>query len=91
MVCSATAGTKTALGIIQLWFNYLAASFFKTRGNEMLILWKFPKSIAGRMKGPRRPHATRGAACLRPLVRQSANYLGHLIINLPQKFFFYPP
>jgi len=26
-VCSATAGTKTALGIIQLWFNYFAAFF----------------------------------------------------------------
>jgi len=27
--CCATAATKTALGIIQLWFNYFAASFYK--------------------------------------------------------------
>ena len=26
LVCSATAATKTELGIIQLWFNYFAAS-----------------------------------------------------------------
>ena len=49
MVCSATAGTKTALGIIQLWFQYFAASFFKALGNEILIIWKFPKSTAGRV------------------------------------------
>jgi len=49
VVCSATAGTKTALGIIQLWFKYFAASFFKTLENEMLIIRKFPKSIAGRV------------------------------------------
>jgi len=29
LACSATAGTKTALGIIQLWLNYLAASFLE--------------------------------------------------------------
>jgi len=29
MFCSATAKTKTALGVIQLWFIYCAASFFK--------------------------------------------------------------
>jgi len=27
LVCNATEGTKTALGIIQVWFNYFAASF----------------------------------------------------------------
>ena len=27
LVCSAMVGTKTALGIIHLWFNYFAASF----------------------------------------------------------------
>jgi len=27
LVCGAAAGTKTALGIIQLWFKYFAASF----------------------------------------------------------------
>jgi len=32
LVCSATAGTKTALDIIQVWFNYFAASFFKALG-----------------------------------------------------------
>jgi len=32
LVCSATAGTKPALGIIQLWFNYFAAFFFKALG-----------------------------------------------------------
>jgi len=28
----ATTATKTALGIIQLWFDYFAASFFKALG-----------------------------------------------------------
>jgi len=27
LVCSATAGTKTALGILQIWFNYFATYF----------------------------------------------------------------
>jgi len=49
VVCSATAGTKTAPRIIQLCFNYFAAHFFKALGNEMLVIWKFPKSIAGRV------------------------------------------
>jgi len=26
LVCNATAGTKTTLGIIQVWFNYFTAS-----------------------------------------------------------------
>jgi len=29
LLCCATSTTKTALGIIQLWFNYFAASFYK--------------------------------------------------------------
>jgi len=32
LVCSATVATKTALGIIQLWFNYFATSFYKPLG-----------------------------------------------------------
>jgi len=36
LVCRATAETKTALGIIQFWFNYFAASFFKALGNANL-------------------------------------------------------
>ena len=32
LVCCATAGTKTALGILQLRFNYLATSFLKALG-----------------------------------------------------------
>jgi len=32
LVCGATAGTKAALGIVQLWFDYFAASFFKVLG-----------------------------------------------------------
>jgi len=33
LICNATGGTKTALGIIPVWFNYFAASFFKALGN----------------------------------------------------------
>ena len=32
LFCCATAATKTALGIIQLWFNYFAASLYKAIG-----------------------------------------------------------
>jgi len=32
-VCSAMGTMKTAVGIIQLWFIYFAASFFKALGN----------------------------------------------------------
>jgi len=60
---------ETALRIIQLWFNYFVASFFKTLGKEMLIIWKFPKSIAGRTKGPRVPHAARGPRVWDPWLR----------------------
>jgi len=29
LICSATARAKTALGINQLWFNYLVTTFLK--------------------------------------------------------------
>ena len=32
LVCSVTTGTKTTLGIIQLWFNYFAASLLNALG-----------------------------------------------------------
>jgi len=32
VVCCAAAGMKTTLGIIQLWFNYFATSFFMPLG-----------------------------------------------------------
>ena len=60
-LCWRVVGTKTASRIIQLWFNYFAASFFETLGNETLIIWKFPKSVSGRTKGLRGPHAARGS------------------------------
>jgi len=43
LVCNSTAGTKTALGIIQLWFNYLAESFLKALGNVNVKCLKIPK------------------------------------------------
>jgi len=52
LVCSATAATTTALGIIQLWFNYFVASFFKALGNVNVHYLKFPKKHRG-------PHADR--------------------------------
>jgi len=45
LFCSATAGTKTALGIIQVWFNYFAASFFNALGKvnvKCLPIWLTP-------------------------------------------------
>jgi len=47
LVCSAMAGTKTALGIIRLWFNYFAASFFKALGNVNVNHLKIPKKHRG--------------------------------------------
>ena len=32
LVCSATAGTKTTMDFIQLWFNYFAGTFLKALG-----------------------------------------------------------
>jgi len=60
VVCSATAVTKTALGIIQLWFNYFAASFFMALGNVNVSHLKIPKKYRGRTKGHRGSHAARG-------------------------------
>jgi len=39
LVSIATVGTKTALGVLQLWFNYFVASFIKSlaiRGGSSL-------------------------------------------------------
>jgi len=47
--------TKSALSIIQVWFNYLMALFSRHLATLLLIIWKFPKSIAGRTKRPRGP------------------------------------
>jgi len=52
LVCIATAATKSALGIIQLWFNYFAASLFKAFGNVNVRYLKIPKQHRG-------PHAAR--------------------------------
>jgi len=59
LVCSTAAGTKTALDIIQLWFTYFAESFLRHLATYMLIIWKSPKSVRGRTKSPRGPHAGR--------------------------------
>jgi len=53
--CSAMAGTKTALGIIQLWFNYFATSFFKTLGNVNVNYLKIPEKHCGPHKTSRGP------------------------------------
>jgi len=58
LVCRATAGTKTVLGIIQLWFNYFVASFFKAFGNVNVNYLKIPKNYRG-------PHAARAFETLR--------------------------
>jgi len=57
LACSATAVTKTTLGIIQLLFKYFTASFLKHLTTQMLIMSNFPKSIVGCTKGPHKPHA----------------------------------
>ena len=61
LVCSSTARMKSALGIIQLWFIYFAASFFKTLGNANVKYLKIPE----KQRGPR--DTLWRAACLRPL------------------------
>jgi len=53
-VCITTAGTKTALGIIQIWFNYFAASHFKALGNVKVNYLKIPKKHRGPNKIPSR-------------------------------------
>jgi len=52
--CSPLAGTKTALGIIQLWLNYFAASFFKALGNVNVNYLKIPEKHRGPHKTPSR-------------------------------------
>jgi len=48
---------ENCTGIIQLWFIDFAASFFKAlRKNVKHSISKFPKSIAGCTKRPRRPY-----------------------------------
>jgi len=48
LVCYAAAGTKSALSIIQVWFNYFAASFSRHLiGNLNGIYLKFPKEHCG--------------------------------------------
>jgi len=65
-VCSATAGTKTALGIIQVWFNYSLASFFKALGNVNVHYFKIPKKQRRPHKRPSRATCGPRVACLRP-------------------------
>jgi len=52
LVCSAMARMKTALGIIQLWFIYLVASFFKAPGNVNVKYFKIPEKHCGPHKTP---------------------------------------
>jgi len=52
LVCGTMAKLKTPLGIIQLWFIYSAASFFKALGNVNVKYLKIPEKH-------RRPHAAR--------------------------------
>jgi len=44
LVCSATAGTKATLDIIQLWFNCFVTSFFKELGIH--FVWEAMERIA---------------------------------------------
>ena len=62
LVCSATAGMQTALGIIQLWFNCFAASFFKALVAINVNFFKIPQQHHGPHKTPSQ------AACLRPMI-----------------------
>jgi len=54
VVCIASAGTKTALGIIQVWFNYFQPSFFKALGNVNVDHLKIPRKHPGPHKTPSR-------------------------------------
>jgi len=52
----ARQGAKSALGIIQLWFNYFTASFCQGTWQRNCVNYlKNPKSVAGHTKGPRGP------------------------------------
>ena len=68
LVCSTTARTKTALGIIQVWFNYFTAPFFKAHDNVNVNYLKIPKKHRGPHKRPSRATCGRRAACLRHLL-----------------------
>jgi len=52
LICSAAAGTKPALDIIQLWFSFFAASIFKALDKANVNYLKYPKKHRG-------PHAAR--------------------------------
>ena len=68
VVCNATAVTKTALGIIQLWLKYFAASFFMALDNVNVSYLKLPKKHRGPHKRSWRATCGLRAACLRPLI-----------------------
>jgi len=59
---------KTALDIIQFWFVYFAASFFKAFGNVLVKYLKIPEKHRGLHKTLSRDTRGPRAACLRPLV-----------------------
>jgi len=50
--CNATAWTKTALGIIQLWFSYFAASFFNALDNVNVKLFENSQTASRATCGP---------------------------------------
>ena len=62
------AVTKTALGVIQLWFDYFVASFFKALGNVNVNYLKIPEKYRRPHKRPSRATYAPRAACLRPLI-----------------------
>jgi len=83
LVCNATAGRKTALGIIQLWFNYFAASFSRHLATNLNVNYlKFPKKHRGPHKRASRATCGPRAACLRPLLQSLKN------CQQKQKYFF---
>jgi len=60
--------TKTALGVIQLWFNYFMASFFKAHGNVNVNYLKIVKKHRGPHKRSKVLVGYMWAMCLRPLL-----------------------
>jgi len=64
VACSATARTKTALGITQLWFNYFAASFSMVLGNVNVNYLKIPKTHCGPHERLSRATCGTRASCL---------------------------
>jgi len=73
LVNIAGAGTKTALGIIQVWFSYFAASFFNALGNVNVHYLKSPKKHRGPHRRPSR--ATCGPRVWDPCPRGTFAYL----------------